>query len=192
MDLASVYTALTTWIETYSSLQCEWGRMPSKIRTTPFVLAYIGAITKQGHDEHVFEYDFDTDSTTETVLGCRQLILRLSFRSDDQRLGYSARQYAETFRVALHATTAMDFLSENYLAFVDSGELVETDYVFSGRMMSQVDMDVTLALRAEFVNDNHDGSYIRYVNIDTQEYVVDEDEVPVDNVADEYVTVDTD
>ena len=192
MDLNAKQTALTAWIESYSGLQCEWGRLPQQAHPGPFVLAYLGAITKSGHDERIQTYDFDTDTTSVQVVGVRRMVLRLSFRSFDQRLGNSGRAYAEEFRVALHAQASLDDLKAADLAYIDSGELVDSDYVWSGRRVSQTDMDVVLGLRAFTTDANHDGSYIKYVNIDTQEYVVDEDDVVVADVSGDYVVVDLD
>jgi hypothetical protein len=192
MDLSAIQTALTAWVETYAGIQCEWGRQPQQIHEGAFVLAYLGAITKAGHDERIQVYDFDTDTTSVTVVGVRRLTLRLSFRSFDQRLGGSGRQYAENFRVALHSQSSWDTLKTAELSYIDSGELVDTDYIWSGRMVSQTDMDVVLGLRASTADPLHDGSYIKYVNIDTQEYVVDEDDVVVADVSGDFVTVDTD
>lgn len=192
MDLGAIETALTAWVEKYAGIECEWGRQPQKIHGGPFVLAYLGAINKVGHDERIQSYDFQSDSTTVTVTGVRQLVLRLSFRSFDQRLGFSARQYAENLRVALHGQSSWDELNAANLAYQDSGELVDTDYIWSGRQVSQTDMSITFGLRAQTADPNHDGSYIKFVNIDTQEYVVAEDGAPVVDESGQYVTVDTD
>lgn len=192
MDLSAIETVLTSWVETYSGVECEWGRQPQQAHPGAFVLAYLGAITKHGHDERIQVYDFDTDTTSVTVVGVRRLVLRLSFRAFDQRLGGSARQYAEDFRVGLHAQSSWDQLRDAELSYIDSGELVDTDYIWSNRMVSQTDMDVVLGLRASTADALHDGSYIKYVNIDTQEYVVDEDDDVVVDVSGDFVTVDTD
>jgi hypothetical protein len=192
MDLAAIETALTAWVEEYSGIPCEWGRQSQKAHAEPYVLAYLGAITKAGHDERIQTYDFDTDSTSVVVVGVRRLVLRLSFRAFSQSLGASARQYAETLRVALHSQSAMDDLRDADLAYIDSDELVDSDYIWSGRMVSQTDMDIAFGLRAYTTDANHDGSYIKYVNIDTQEYVVDEDEAVVEDESGDYVTVDVD
>ena len=119
------------------------------------------------------------------------MTLRLSFRSFDQRLGGSSRQLAETFRIALHGQSSWDDLNTANLAYIDTGELVDSDYVWSGRRVSQTDMDVVFGLRAFTTDANHDGSYIKFVNIDTQEYVVDEDAVVVADVSGDFVVVDT-
>lgn len=192
MNLSAIQTTLTAWVETYSGVECEWGRLPQLIHPGAFVLAYLGAITKAGHDERIQVYDFDSDSTSVTVVGVRRMTLRLSFRSFDQRLGFSSRQYAEDFRVALHSQTSWDTLRDAELSYIDSGDLVDTDYIWSGRQVSQTDMDVILGLRASTADAEHDGSYIKYVNIDTQEYVVTEDDEVVEDVSGDYVVVDTD
>lgn len=179
MDLGAVQTALTSWVEDYSGVQCEWGRMPQQMYTQPYALAYLGAIEKAGHDERIQTYDAVADTTSVQVTGVRRLTLRISFRSADQRLGFSARQYAETFRVALHSQSSWDDLNAANLAYIDSGELVDSDYTWSGRQVSQTDMDIFLGLRASTTDPNHDGSYIQNVNAASQQYVVDEDGNPV-------------
>lgn len=179
MDLSAIETALTSWVETYSGLSCEWGRQSQKAHAGPYVLAYLGAITKAGHDERIQTYDSDSDSTEVTVVGVRRLVLRLSFRAFSQALGSSARQYAETFRVALHSQSAMDDLNAANLAYIDSDELVDSDYIWSGRRVSQCDMSVSMGLRAYLADANHDGSYIGSVNVSTQQYVIDENGTPV-------------
>lgn len=192
MNLGTIQTVLTAWVEASSALECEWGKLPQKIHMGGLVLAYLGAITKQGHDERISTYDFDTDSTSVQVVGVRQLELRLSFRSFDQRLGNSARQYAEDFRVAMHSESSLQTLATAEMGLIDTSELIETDYEWSGRVVSQVDMTVILGVRAFTTDAAHDGSYIKFVNIDTQEYVVDEDETPVVDVSGDFVTVDLD
>jgi hypothetical protein len=174
MDLSSVETTLVTWIEQASSLEVEWGKQPMKVHMGPFILAYAGAITKIGHDERIQTYDANTDSTSVRVVGVRRLPLRLSFRSFDQRLGDSARQFAEEFRALAHSDTCLQTLATAEIALVDTGELVESDYEWSGRTVSQVDLTVVLSLRASFSDALHDGSYIKHVNAEQDEYVVDE------------------
>lgn len=192
MDLGAIQTALTSWVEAHSGLEVEWGKLPQQVHMGPFVLAYIGAITTAGFDERISTYTFDSDSTAIQTSGVRRMTLRLSFRSFDQRLGNSARQYAETFRVALRSETSLQSLVTAELALIDTGDLIETDYTWSGRMVNQIDMDVALGLRAIQTDPNHDGSYIKYVDIDTEEYVVAEDDEVVVDVSGDFVTVDTD
>lgn len=164
-DLNIVQTAITDWIEAASSLEVEWGKQPQQVHMGAFILAYAGAMTKQGHDERISTYDgAGPDTTSVRVVGVRQLPLRLSFRSFDQRLGGSARQYAEEFRTLIHSDTNIITLATAEIALVDTGELVESDYIWSKRVVSQVDLTVTLALRADFADPLHDGSYIGTVN----------------------------
>lgn len=193
MDLDALQTNITAWVETYAGIPCEWGRMPQNMIIGPYVLAYLGPITKLGHDERIQTYDFDTDATEVTVTGVRRLTLRLSFRTNDQRLGSSARQEAETFRVALHAQSSFDTLNDANLALVDTGELVENDFEWSGRTVSQTDLEVIFNLRAQTPDPNHDGSYIKSVAVSSQQIVVDEDNTPVvDENGDLVVTEDAD
>lgn len=178
-DLNTVQTALTAWIEAASSLQVEWGKEPQKVHMGAFILARAGAMYKLGHDERIQAYPEIGDDTTVRVVGVRHLPLVLSFRSFDQRLGGSARQYAEEFRTLAHSSTSFDTLATAELALVDTGALVESDYVWSGRMVSQVDLEVTIALRADFTDPLHDGSYIKNANVSSASYIIGEDGRPV-------------
>ena len=179
MDLAALQTFLTSWVETASGLEVEWGRLPQKAHDGPFALAYMGAISKVGHDERIQTYDSGSDSTTVQVIGVRELPFRLSFRSFDQNLGGSARQYAEQWRARAHSQESLDNLATAGVALVDTDPLFETDYTWSNRTVSQVDTTANLAIRASFADDLHDGSFIDDVNIDTQPYIVDEFGIPV-------------
>lgn len=175
LDLNAVQTAITAWVEEASSLECEWGRNSQKIHVGGVILAYAGAMSKIGHDERIQTYDgAGPDTTSVRVVGVRLFPLQLTFRTFDQRLGYSARQYAEEFRTLIHSTTSFETLRAADLALVDTGELVESDYTWSNRMTSQVDLTVTMSLRADFSDANHDGSYIKTVNY-TGEIDVDGD-----------------
>jgi hypothetical protein len=165
MNLTTVQTALTAWIESASSLECEWEREPQKLHMGAFILAQAGTMGKLGHDERVQTYDgAGPDTTSVRVVGVRLLPLQVSFLSFDQRLGGSARQYAEEFRTLIHTDASFELLSTAELALVDTGELTDADYTWSGRMVSRVNMDVTISLRADFEDTLHDGSYIKTVN----------------------------
>jgi len=179
MDLGTVQTALTAWVETYSGIDCEWGRLPQKLHTGPFALAYLGTIVKLGHDERIQTYGDDGDNTAVRVVGVRRMTLRVSFRSFDQRLGGSARQLAENFRARIHWQSSFDFLRASDLALIDTSELVESDYEWSNRTISQVDLSTTLGVRSSFADPLHDGSYIGTANIDSEQIIVDEYGVPV-------------
>lgn len=179
MNLGTVQTALTEWVEGASSLEVEWGRMPQQSPEGDFILAYAGPITKKGHDERIQTYGDDGDNTAVRVVGVRHLPVHLSFRAFDQRLGYSARQYAEEFRTSAHAQESFDFLAASEMALVDTSDLVDLDYVWSGRVVSQVELTATIALRASFTDNQHDGSYIGTVNFDSEQIIVDEFGLPV-------------
>lgn len=174
VDFGTLQTNLTTWIETLSTLQVEWGRQPQKIHTSAFILAYAGPITKLGHDWRGYAYDAQSDTQSETMYGVRLFPLRLSFRSFDQRLGGSARQYAEEFRLLIQSSDSTDFLATNFIGFVDTDELVETDYEWSGRLVNQVDMTVTLQLHLDSLNPQYSGDFIQTVEITELSSVIDE------------------
>ena len=95
-------------------------------------------------------------------------------RSFDQRLGGSARQYAEEFRLLIQSSDSTDFLAANFIGFVDTDELVETDYEWSGRLVNQVDMTVTLQLHLDSLNPQYSGDFIQTVEITELNSVIDE------------------
>jgi len=45
MNLTTVQTALTAWIESASTLEVEWEREPQKLHMGAFILAQAGAMT---------------------------------------------------------------------------------------------------------------------------------------------------
>ncbi len=188
MDLGQIQTDLDTWVTTLSGLPVEWGRQPSKIYTSAFVLAYPGPIVKIGHDFPTYTHDTLTDQLVERMYGNRRMTLRLSFRSFDQRWGTSARHYAEQFRVKTQSTERSTPLM-GLACLSDTGELVENDYEWSGRMVSQVDMDVTLGLWGYELNPTYDAGYIRHANIEGQGHVIDEMGNPVEDESGDPVIV---
>lgn len=186
IDFATLQTNLTTWIEALVGLDAdgdqinvEWGKQPQKIWTRPFILAYAGPITKLGHDWRGYAYDQQSDQQSETMYGLRLFPLRLSFRSFDQRLGRDARQYAEQFRLQIQSSNSTDFLAENFIGFVDTSDLIETDYEWSNRIVNQVDMTVTLALHLDSANAQYSGDYIDTVEVTEQHLIITEDGDPV-------------
>jgi hypothetical protein len=179
MDLGATEIALTTWVETHSGLELEWGLQPQKLHTGPFVLAYLGPITKVGHDERIQSYNVGDDSTSVRVVGVRRFPLRLSFRAFDQSLGGSARSYAETFRARAHEQESFDFLRTSEISFNDTSNLVDVDYEWSNRLVSQTELTVYLELRSDVTDELHDGSYIGTVNAEPVPYIVDEEGTPV-------------
>ena len=176
VDFTTLQTNLTAWVELLSSLEVEWGRQPQKIHAGPFILAYAGEITSLGHDERIYTFDSQTDQQVETMIGVRRFPLRLSFRSpSDQRLGGSSRQYAEEFRLMSQSTNSIEFLQTNDIGLVDIGPLIDTDYTWSGRRVSQVDVTVNLALRLNSANTIYSGDYINTVNITPQRVIITND-----------------
>ena len=180
MDFSDLETNLTLWVGSLATdregtvLPVEWGRQPMKVRTDPFVLAYLGAIVSLGIDWPEYEYDELTDEIVESMHGARRVTLRLSFRNFDQRLGYGARYYAERFRVRCRGTYSKNLLHDALLSFWDTGELIETDYVWSGRRVNQVDMDVTLGINFSLTDPDFTGEYINTVEMEQVSGVTDE------------------
>jgi len=180
MDFSDLETNLTLWVgllatdRTGAVIPVEWGRQPQKVRTQPFVLAYLGAIVPLGIDWPEYEYDDLTDELVESMHGNRRVTLRLSFRNFDQRLGYSARYYAERFRARCRSTYSKGLLHDAKLSFWDTGGLVETDYVWSGRRVNQVDMDVTLGINFYIEDPDFTGEYINTVEMEQVSGVTDE------------------
>lgn len=186
MDFDTLQTNITTWVgglatdRTGTAIPVEWGRQSQKVRTSPFILAYLGPIIPLGSDERVYAYDGLTDALEEKMFGVRRATFRLSFRNFDQRLGYSARYYAERFRIRTQSTFGIESLPDP-LGLVSTGELVETDYEWSGRMVNQVDMDVMFNFWFELVDPDYHGAHIQTVNFEAQNYLLDVDGNPIED-----------
>lgn len=183
MDLATIKTGVEAWLNITAvdvngtvpvALPVEFGRLPKKVHTQPFVLVYLGPIGKLGYDFPRYTFDDLTGQYVEEMRGVRRMPLRLSFRSFDQGWGRNARQYAEDFRIRLKKQQSMEALGAAKLALFDTGDQVMTDYEYSGRLVSQVDMTVTLGLCAYERLATDDVGYIANVNIEGQSPVVDE------------------
>jgi len=180
MDFSDLETNLTLWVGSLATdrsgtvIPVEWGRQPQKIHTSAYILAYLGAVSPVGIDWPEYEYDDLTDELVESMHGARRIVLRLSFRNFDQRLGYGARYYAERFRIRCRSTYSKNLLHGYLLSFWDSGELFETDYVWSGRMVNQVEMSVTLGINFSLVDPDFTGEYINTVEMEHQSGVTDE------------------
>ena len=192
MDFADLQTNFTTWVEGLATdrdgnpVDVEWGRQPQQIHTKPFILAYLGTIVPVGHDIKKYEYDDLTDELVETMYGVRRATFRLSFRNFDQRLGYSARYFAERFRSRVQSSVGINTLADP-LGLVGTGELIETDYEWSGRMVNQVEMDVVLNMWFSIPETLYDGGYIRNANITGESPVIDEYQSPVETDIEEPV-----
>lgn len=192
MDFTTLQTNFTSWVEGLATdrdglaLDVEWGRQPQKIHTKPFILAYLGTIVPIGHDIKKYEYNDLTDELTETMYGVRRATFRLSFRNFDQRLGYSARYFAERFRSRVQSSVGINTLADP-LGLVSTGELIETDYEWSGRMVNQVEMDVVLNMWFSIPETLYDGGYIRNANITGESPVITEYQNPVETNQEEPV-----
>lgn len=186
MDFAVLQTNFTDWVEglatdrTGAGVPVEWGRMPQKVHTGPFILAYLGAIVQRGQDVKRYDYDEVTDALDETMVGFRRATFRLSFRNFDQRLGYGARYWAERFRTRTQSTFGIQSLPDP-LGFQSTGELVETDYEWNGHMVNQVDMDVVLNFWMQVIDTDYDGAHIQSVNMEAQNYLLDEMGNPIED-----------
>ena len=187
MDLIQIQSNLMNWVEKYSGLEAEWGRLPNQLHVGPFALIYAGAISKQGHDEEIWSFDTDTDMLSVNMTGVRKMDITVSFRSFDQNLGASARQLAENFRTLHQSPSSIDDLTVAGLALVSSGALIETDYKHNGRMVSQADLPIVFQLRSEEPATDYDGSYIKTVNVSVSSFVVALDGSYVKDNEDDYV-----
>lgn len=188
MDLGAVQTGIESWLNVTAvdanqappvPLPVEFGRQPARVQTKPFVLVYPGPIVKLGHDFPTYVYDYLTDEYVETMYGARRLTLRLSFRSFKQDWGQNARQYAEDWRIRTQKESSINALGNALLSLWGTGELVDTDYEWSGRLVSQVDTDVTLGLWAYERRASDDVGYIRTVEIEGQSIITDEYGTPL-------------
>jgi hypothetical protein len=192
VDLAAIETGLGAWLgitarninkdgDDIGPMPVEYGRRPKKVHTGPFVLAYLGPIGKLGWDFPRYTFNEITDELVEQMLGVRRMPVRFSFRAFNQDWGLNARQFAEDFRIRLKKDTAMAALGAARLALFDSTDLIETDYEYSGRLISQVDLTVVFGLCAFERNATDDVGYIKSVNIEGQGQVIDEWNKPVED-----------
>lgn len=192
MDFATLQSDFTTWVGNLATdrdgnaVPVVWGKQPQKIYTKPFILAYLGSITPQGQDIKTYEYDDLTDAYIEKMFGHRRATFRLSFRNFDQRLGYSARYYAERFRVRTQSSYGIESLPDP-LGLISTGNLIELDYEWSGRMVNQVEMDVVLSFWMSLTDPDFSGGYIWNVNMEGQGTVVDEYQVPLEDRDEEVI-----
>lgn len=174
-DLAVVEQAIEDWVTLLSpGLPFEWGKQPMGTPTTPFVIAFPGVLQPHGWDERIWTYNPTLDRNDLTMIGVRSFTLTLSFRSFDQRLGLSSRQQAEDFRILTQSPSSIAFLNAADLALIETLSLVDTDYTYERRRISQVDLDFRLAFRYNTDDPLWDGSYIKTVEFQSQSYVLDE------------------
>jgi hypothetical protein len=181
VDLGAIKTDLETWLNVVARdkdngtpLPVQFGRKPTLALIDPFVLVYLGPIGKTGWDFPRYTHDSLTDEYNEQMRGERKLPIRFSFRSFDQEWGRNARQFAEDFRNDLQSTASLEALSATKLSFQQSTDLVETDYDFSGRLISQVDMTVIFGAAGYQRTPATDAGYIWDVNMQAQNHIVDQ------------------
>ena len=65
------------------------------------------------------------------------------------------------------------------LSLHDTGPLVDTDYQYSGRLVSQVDMTLTMGVWGYQRSADYDAGYIRRATLTGEGYVLDEQGNPV-------------
>ena len=190
MNLGELKTNVTTWLNAVAfdafgqPLPVEFGLDPRRIYTKPFVVVYLGPIVRIGHDEPKWRFNDTTQELEEVMIGVRRVTLRLAFYSFDQNWAQDAAQYAENFRLLTQSTTSTDTI----YGFVNvglwgTGELIRTDFEWSGRMVSRVDLDVTLGVRAELQNTTYSGSFIQTVELEAQNYLLDQWGNPIEDGA---------
>jgi len=192
MDFDAIEADLKTWVSGLSEIPVEWGRQPHKVHTGPFIMAYIETITPIGHDEPRWAYNDATGKLEESMVGNRRVTLRLSFRTFSQIGSGAARQYAERFRGRTQSSTSVDTVHGfECIGQWGTGDLIESNYRWSGRWVSQADMNVTLGVRSEFFNPDYTGGFIKTVNVEGQNYIVDRFGTPVqDNLGNPLVPSD--
>jgi hypothetical protein len=191
MDLGQIQTGIESWLNLTAvdanedpviALPVEFLQQPNKVQTKPFVGVRIGTIVKLGHDVKKYTYDDLTDDYIEQMWGVRRMTVRLLFRSFDQRWAYNARQFAEDWRVRTQSTRSINSLGDVGLSLWGSiGELIETDILWSGKLISQVATDVTLGLWGYERTPRTDTGYIKNVNMEWQGQVIDEYGVPIED-----------
>lgn len=190
-QLTTLQAALEAWVETLTGLTLHWLTGPPKALPFPHVEGQVLSIVGKGHDEEVWTYDADLDQNDLSMRGLRTLVVQLNFRSRSQALASSARFYAEQFRTRTRRPSSQDTLSAANLNLVETRVLADTDYEDrSGRLVSQVSMDLFFELRATEADATWGGQYIKKVTITSTEYVIDEDGTPIVDLDDTLVIVD--
>jgi len=188
MDLAAIQTGIESWLNitavdvdnSLAPLPVEFGRSPSLIHTKPYVLVYRGPIVKIGHDVPRYTFDEVTRQNVEQMWGVREMTVRLRFITYNQTWGKDARQYAEDWRIRAESARSVQELGDTaYLALVETGELVDLDYEWSGRLVSMVQSSIRLRLWGYERSASTDGGYIWTVNTEAQNHIVDQYGNPV-------------
>lgn len=191
MDLEAVETTIETWVGDLTGLTVHWKTNVPRAIPFPHVELQLLTIAGKGHDYPVQTYNIGTDDTTVTMTGIRTMTIQINFRSRDQNLGESARQYAELFRTRLDRPSSIDYLVAANIANTNTLSVVEADYHDrSGNRVSQVAVDMLFELRSTEVDPTWGGEFIQTVNIEATEYVVDEEGVPVVDLDGTIVIVD--
>ena len=191
MDLGVVQTGIESWLNLTAvdvdngsvPLPVEFGRSPSKVHTSPFVLCYRGPILKMGHDIPQYTYDEITDEYIQQMWGVREMVVRFSFRAFNQDWDKAARQYAEDWRIRVESDRSILELSDSaFLAIIETGELVDLDYEWSGRLVSQVEASCRFRLWGYERNASTDAGYIKSVHVVGEQTIITEES---DTVTDE-------
>jgi hypothetical protein len=189
VNLGQLKTDVTTWLNAIAfdvlgqPLPVEFGRMPRTIITKPYIVVYLAAVVPIGHDQPKWRENAITGALEEVMLGIRRVTLRLQFIAFNQEWGQDGAQYAEQFRGLVQSTTSKNTI-HNFLNVGNwgTGPLTNIDFEWSGRMVSRVEMDVTLGVVSEVMNTDYDGSYIKSVNVVGEQTIITEQS---DTVVDE-------
>ena len=183
MDLGVVQTGIESWLNLTAldldnggaPLPVEFGRAPSKVHTQPFVLVYRGPILKIGHDIPKYTWDEVTDKYIQQMWGVREMVVRFSFRAFNQDWDKAARQYAEDWRIRAESDRSIFELGDSaFLSLIETGELVDLDYEWSGRLVSQVEASCRFRLWGYERSASVDQGYIWNVNMEAQNHIVDQ------------------
>jgi len=198
MDFGQFKTELETWLALTAldkqsppqPLPVEFGRSPQKVRTTPFVLCYLGATASPTRRSlPVYTYDELTDENTEEMHRLLRVPVRFSFRAFSQDWGSNAREFAEIFRANTSSEPAVNALGNARIGLWGTEALVDTDYEWSGRLVSQCDTTAVFGFRYHPSNQSRDAGYIRTVNMELEQRVLDEmGGIVYDNDGNEVVT----
>jgi len=187
MDLGQIQTDLTAWLnitaldENGAPLPVVYTEEPHKVITKPSVRVRLSSIVKSGHDLPQYTHDESTDDFTEQMWGVRRITVRLTFRSFDQRWAGNARQYAENWRISTQATDSIEALGTAGLALQGTGELINNDVLWSDRLMSQVETDITFGLWGYENRVRPDMGYIQTVYFEGQNYLLDQYGNPIED-----------
>lgn len=132
MKWSVLETALPAAITSASGLSdVSWKHQATEWREDVFVLLEVLNLTNPyPADERRLKYDAGEDVIKETVQGLRELTVQVTIESHSQKLGDSAKAFAEVIRARLWSTTIRDTLyADGEVSLVSVGDVLPAPYL---------------------------------------------------------------